>query len=153
MSISIGPQIGLEVEGLSRAVGFELNVASVDLLSLKAEMHNFDGNATLSFLGKGGYGKIKQGMGGGIGLASGSLEREVDADLTGAAKHKEDKVKVKGGVGLPPFGASYEAEIPIDEKKQTTSSSSTLAGDVGATAKLGVGVESKLKIGVKKEVK
>jgi RHS repeat-associated protein len=149
VNLSVGPQIGIEAEAFGRTAGYEVNVASIDLLSLKSEIQNMEGNATFNHIGKDGKGTIKQGLSGGIGIASAGIEREFEGDLTGTGAVNDDRIKVKAGIGVGPVGGSYEAEIPLGDGGKRKPSSNSVSTEAGGLFKFILGVEAKMKIGVK----
>jgi hypothetical protein len=120
----------------------------------KSTISGMEGDVSGNYMGKDGMLKVKQGLGGGIGLASGEIEREFDGSYSGNGTMMNDKIKIKGGIGIGSVGANAEMEIPLDTPQTSTGQSSesgSLYGEIGGKAKLMFGIEVKMKIGVKEK--
>jgi RHS repeat-associated protein len=152
-NISFGAQIGLEGELNGRAVGFDANVGSMELLGGKATINGMEGDVSGNYVGKDGMLKVKQVLGGGLGIASAEIEREFDGSYSGDGRMMNDKIKIKGGIGIGPVGANTEMEIPLGTQSgnESNSESGSLYGEIGGKAKLMFGIEVSMKVGVKEK--
>lgn len=152
-TISIGTQIEVSGRLAGREVGVGVNAFSMDLFKISSNLTDGNADPNVSWIGKDYMGTYKQGAKVGIGIVSGSIEREFQSG-TGGGPLYDDKLTMKGTVGLPVIGITKSKVTPLGNLTTGTTVpkvENNYSIDVGISLKFLIGLDYNIEFGLRKK--